>query len=62
MAIEWDKIKTFRGEWVAIFEKRVIAHGKTLKIVHGKALKVCKEPEFFQVPTQQDEVYILCST
>lgn len=56
---EWSKLKNYKGEWVAVFRDRVIAHGKDPKRVYQQALRVCKIPRIFQVPDEADEVYLL---
>lgn len=58
-ASEWDKIKKFKGQWVAMWKNTVVAHGKDGKMVYRQALQKCKEPRIFQVPDDEDEVYIL---
>lgn len=56
---DWDKIKKFRGQWVAMWKKKVVAHGKDGKMVYKQALQKCKEPMIFQVPEDEEEVYLL---
>jgi len=28
---EWKKLKGYAGQWVAVWENRIVGHGKTLK-------------------------------
>ena len=58
-ASEWDKVKKFKGQWVAMWKDKVVGHGPTLKEAFAQASKVCKEPRVFQVPSDEDEVYLL---
>ncbi|MFQ5976135.1 MAG: DUF5678 domain-containing protein [Candidatus Hydrothermarchaeales archaeon] len=59
MDIPWDKLKKYRGLWVAVEEGKILASGKALKEVVSKVEGVAKKPEIFQVPIEE-EVYILC--
>ncbi|MFQ6137410.1 MAG: DUF5678 domain-containing protein [Candidatus Hydrothermarchaeales archaeon] len=58
MGIAWNRLKKYRGMWVAVYQDRVVASGRSLKEVMDAALKVCKRPEVFQIP-EEEEVYIL---
>ena len=44
--------KKYRGEYVAIIGKKVIAHGKHLKQVIKKAEKIEKEPLTAYIPKE----------
>lgn len=58
MDVAWDKLKKYRGLWVAVLEGEIVASGKSLKEVARKVEKTKKMPEIFQVPLEE-EVYIL---
>ena len=58
-ANEWAELERYKGEWVAVFKDRVVAHGKDAKKVYQQALRTCKIPRIFQVPDEADDVYLL---
>lgn len=58
MDVAWDKLKKYRGLWVAVLEGEIVASGKSLKEIARKVEKTKKMPEIFQVPLEE-EVYIL---
>jgi hypothetical protein len=51
----WDIIKNYRGEWVAVSGRRILAHGKDPVRVFRRARKVAADPLVFPVPTEEDE-------
>jgi hypothetical protein len=58
MEEEWDELKKYTGMWVALYEGKVIASGKSAKETFEKAKKVGKKVVLFQVP-DEEELYIL---
>jgi len=43
----------YRGEYIAVSGKRVIAHGRHLKDVMAKASKIDPDPLIYKVPVQE---------
>lgn len=56
-----DEIKKYKGKWIAILDKKIIAHGDTITEVYEKTLKQhVRTPLFHRVPTEGDpENFIL---
>ena len=47
----------YKGEYIALVNDRIIAHGKKFEKVEKKAKKVDKEPVFVKIP--ENEIMIL---
>lgn len=47
----------YRGEYIALVNNKIIAHGKDFGEVYKKAIRVNKEPIFTKIP--ENEVMIL---
>jgi len=43
----------YRGEYIAVSGKRIIAHGKILKDVMEEARKIDPDPLISKIPTQE---------
>lgn len=56
--MDWEKLKKYKGKWVAIKDNEVIAVGDSAKEVLEKSKNICKKPTIFQVP-KQEETYIM---
>ncbi|MFH1751979.1 MAG: DUF5678 domain-containing protein [archaeon] len=56
---EWNLVKNYPGQWVAIAGNKLLAHGTNAKKVYNLALKRHSSPRIFQVPDAEDELYIL---
>ncbi len=50
---------SFIGEWVAICEKRIVAHGKNVKKVFEEAKKKCpkERPLITKVPEEKTMIF-----
>jgi hypothetical protein len=55
--LETNDFSEFEGEWVAILDKKIVAHGKTLVEVYDKveAIKLVRTPLFHRIP-KKDEI------
>ena len=56
---EWNKIKKYRGQWIAMANGNVLAFGKTLKECLEKSKNFHEKPIVFQGPTKEEELCIL---
>ena len=65
--LEWigshpEEVEKHAGEWIAIVENKIVAHGESLHEVRKKAKELTgKEPLVFKVPRPDEELYILWS-
>lgn len=52
-------ISNYIGEWIAILEDKIIAHGKNLREVTEKAQKVSKGRKFLlaRVPSEETMIF-----
>jgi ABC-type enterochelin transport system ATPase subunit len=48
----------YSGEWIAIANKQVIAHGKSAEMVYQKALKKFSNEEISLAKIPEDEVLV----
>ncbi|MGI0073692.1 MAG: DUF5678 domain-containing protein [Nitrosotalea sp.] len=55
--LESSDFSKYEGEWVAILDKKVVAHGKTLDEVYDKimSLSLVRTPLFHRIP-KKDEI------
>ena len=55
--LESTDFSEFEGEWVAIVDKKIVAHGKTLSEVYDKVAdaKLVRTPLFHRIP-KKDEI------
>ena len=54
-AVSWSQLKKYSGQWVAIFQGRVLSHGQDAKSVYENALKSAVKPRIFTVPENGEE-------
>ncbi len=57
-----DEVMEYKGKWIAILDKKIIAYGDTITEVYEQALKQHPQrtPLFHRVPTEDDpENFIL---
>ena len=57
-----DEVMEYKGKWIAILDKKIIAYGDTITEVYEKTLKQypLRTPLFHRVPTEDDpENFIL---
>lgn len=47
----------YRGEWIAIVDDKIVAHGKTFGEVDDEARKISPNPLFAQIPKEDVVVY-----
>ncbi len=47
----------FRGEWIAIVDKRIVAHNPDMGVVIKAAKKYSEHPEFVRVPKGSIAMY-----
>lgn len=60
--LESNDFSEFEGEWIAILDKKVVAHGKTLSEVYDKVteLKLVRTPLFHRIPKKDEtDTFIL---
>ncbi len=60
--LESGDFSEFEGEWVAILDKKVVAHGKTLSEVYDKVVEanLVRTPLFHRIPKKDDvDTFIL---
>lgn len=60
--LESNDFTEFEGEWIAILDKKVVAHAKTLTEVYDKVaeLKLIRTPLFHRMPAKDEiEKFIL---
>jgi hypothetical protein len=60
--LESNDFSEFEGEWIAILDKKVVAHDKTLSGVCDKvaSLKLIRTPLFHRIPKKDDiDTFIL---
>ncbi len=52
-----DNKEQYRGQWIAILDSGVIAHGKDIGKVYVEAMKVAKDrtPLFVEIPDKNKE-------
>lgn len=55
----WNELKKYRGKWVAIYKEKIIASGKSGKVVFDKAKKIAEKPIILQIPRKEEELCIL---
>jgi hypothetical protein len=55
--LESEDFAQFEGEWIAILDKKVVAHGKTFSEVYEQVQdkKIARTPLYHRIP-QKDEV------
>lgn len=55
--IEMSDKEQYRGQWVAILDSEVIAHGKSIGKVYAEATKISKgkTPLFVEIPDKNKE-------
>ena len=51
-------LKRYRGEWIAIFDKQIVSHGKDLKKVAEKAKEICIDKKFLLAKVPSNETMI----
>lgn len=49
--------KKYKGEWIAVVEDKIVAHGKNFKEVAKKAKKISTHPVFDKIPQEDVVVY-----
>lgn len=60
--LESNDFTEFEGEWIAILDKKVVSHAKTLTEVYDKVaeLKLIRTPLFHRMPAKDEiEKFIL---
>lgn len=60
--LESEDLSGYEGEWIAILDRKVIAHGKTIEEVFEKATSqaVTKTPLYHRIPKREEsETFIL---
>ncbi|MGB9002753.1 MAG: DUF5678 domain-containing protein [Nitrosotalea sp.] len=60
--LESNDFSEYEGKWVAILDKKVIAHAKTLAEVYDKiaSLQLSRTPLFHRIPTKNEiDTFIL---
>jgi hypothetical protein len=50
-------LSQYRGEWIAVSDSKVIAHGKDFIKVEKEAKKITNNPVFMQIPKEEVCVY-----
>lgn len=52
-------LKKYVGEWVAVYQGKVVSHGKNVKEVAIEAQKVCGNNKFLlsRVPTEETMIF-----
>lgn len=60
--LESGDFAQYEGEWVAILDKKVVAHGKTLSEVYDKitSARLVRTPLFHRIPKKDEaDTFIL---
>lgn len=52
-----DVSQKYKGEWIAIVDDKIVAHGKVFKDVADEARKTSPKPLYFQIPKEDVVVY-----
>lgn len=54
--LESKDFSEFEGEWVAILDKKVVAHGKSLPVLYDEIadLQLSRTPLFHRIPTRDE--------
>lgn len=60
--LESEDLSAYEGEWVAILDSKVIAHGKTIQDVFDKVTSqsIVRTPLYHRIPKREEaETFIL---
>ena len=54
--LESKDLSEFEGEWVAILDKKLVAHDKSLSVLYDKIsdLKLIRTPLFHRIPKKEE--------
>ncbi|MBI4990733.1 succinyl-CoA synthetase subunit alpha [Candidatus Gottesmanbacteria bacterium] len=50
---------SYKGEWIAIARKKIVAHGKDAEVVFKKAKKICSSGDFSLAKVPNEQVLVL---
>ena len=51
--------KPYKGEWVAIADKRIVSHGKDAKVVYQKAKQKAKTAQVSLAKVPEEQILVL---
>jgi len=52
-------LSKYTGEWVAIYESKIVAHGKDVRVVAKEAIRICGNKKFLlsKVPSKETMIF-----
>jgi hypothetical protein len=51
-------LEKYKGEWIAIFDNKIVSHGKDLKKLVEEAKEICADKKFLLAKVPSDETMI----
>jgi hypothetical protein len=59
--LESEDLSAYEGEWIAILDRKVIAHAKTIEVFDSVAMQaLTRTPLYHRIPKrEEDETFIL---